>query len=81
MESLWTSTPQSRRGPHTQATNRRTPPPPAVLPTADGFGYWRVGYDSTAGLGPSAPTRDQIDARIDEVAVWQDLSAHSDGSV
>jgi hypothetical protein len=46
-------------------------PPPAVPATPDGFGYWRLGYDSTAGLGPVTPTRNQLAARIDEVAVWQ----------
>jgi Concanavalin A-like lectin/glucanases superfamily len=40
--------------------------------TADGFGYWRVGYDATAGLGPSVPTRNQLTGVVDEVAVWQD---------
>ena len=47
------------------------PSPPGVPPTPNGFGYWRVGYDSTAGLGPSVPTRNQIAARVDEIAVWQ----------
>lgn len=46
-------------------------PPPAVPATPDGFGYWRLGYDSTAGLGPVTPTRNQLAARIDEVALWQ----------
>ncbi len=47
------------------------PPPPAVPPTPDGHGYWRVGYDATTGFGPGAPTRDQLSGRVDEVAVWQ----------
>lgn len=46
-------------------------PPPAVPATPDGYGYWRVGYDSTAGLGPAVPANDQLAGRIDEVAVWQ----------
>jgi len=46
-------------------------PPPAVPATPDGYGYWRVGYDSTAGLGPAAPSNDQLAGRIDEVAVWE----------
>jgi hypothetical protein len=48
------------------------PSPPALpLVTPDGEGYWRVGYDVATDLGPSAPTRDQLDGRIDEVAIWQ----------
>lgn len=47
------------------------PSPPANPPTPDGLGYWRVGYDATAGLGPVAPTRRQLAGQIDEVAVWQ----------
>jgi hypothetical protein len=47
------------------------PTPPTNPATPNGYGYWRVGYDSTAGLGPVTPTRDQLAARIDEVAVWQ----------
>lgn len=49
-----------------------TDPPPAVAPpTPDGHGYWRAGYDATADLGPAAPTHDQFDGRVDEVAVWE----------
>lgn len=47
------------------------PTPPANPATPDGYGYWRVGYDSVAGLGPVTPTRNQLGGRIDEVAVWQ----------
>ena len=47
------------------------PTPPANPDTPDGFGYWRVGYDATTGLGPQAPTRSQLGGQIDEIAVWQ----------
>lgn len=46
-------------------------PPPATAATPDGFGYWRVGYDEAGDLGPDAPSRNQLNGRIDEVAVWQ----------
>lgn len=46
-------------------------PPPANPATPDGFGYWRVGYNARAGLGPAVPLRDQFTGRIDDVAVWQ----------
>lgn len=46
-------------------------PPPLVAATPDGFGYWRVGFDDASDLGPGAPSRNQFNGRIDEVAVWQ----------
>lgn len=49
-------------------------PPPAVPATPNGYGYWRVGYDSTTGLGPSVPSRSQLLGRIDEIAVWQNTA-------
>lgn len=51
--------------------NEPTDPPPATTPTPDGMGYWRVGYDSTAGFGATSPSEDQLHATIDTVAVWQ----------
>lgn len=47
------------------------PTPPANPATPDGFGYWRVGYDATTGLGPVTPSRSQLGGQIDEVAIWQ----------
>jgi len=53
------------------------PTPPANPSTPDGYGYWRIGYDSVAGLGPVTPTRNQLAGRIDEVAVWQNRALTS----
>lgn len=47
------------------------PPPPVTPATPDGFGYWRLGYDTAVDLGPAAPAQNQFDGRIDEVAVWE----------
>ena len=58
-------------GAHYTGNGPADPTPPANPDTPNGFGYWRVGYDATAGLGPVTPTRSQMRGQIDEVAVWQ----------
>lgn len=69
--SLVASDPSVTSGASYTGNGPADPAPPANPATPDGFGYWRVGYDATAGLGPVTPTRSQLRGQIDEIAVWQ----------
>ena len=65
-------------GAHYTGNGPADPTPPANPDTPNGFGYWRVGYDATTGLGPVTPTRSQLRGQIDEIAVWQSTALTAD---
>lgn len=75
--SLVASNPSVTAGAFYTGNGPADPTPPANPATPDGFGYWRVGYDATAGLGPVTPTRSQLRGQIDEVAVWQSTALNA----